>query len=81
MTVGIRPGSLRIDAQGIPTRLYLEENMGETRLLNLKLGDMLIKMRIAQSERPKDGETIPVSFDPDAVHLFDSDTGIRVEGS
>ena len=81
VTVGIRPGSLRIDAEGIPTRLYLEENMGETRLLNLKLGDMLIKMRIAQSERPKDGETIPVSFDPDAVHLFDADTGLRVEAN
>ncbi len=81
VTVGIRPGSLRIDPEGIPSRLYLEENMGETRLLNLKLGDMLIKMRIAQSERPKDGETIPISFDPDAVHLFDADSGLRVEGS
>lgn len=81
VTVGIRPGSLRVDPNGISTRLYLEENLGETRLLNLKLGDMLIKMRISQAERPTDGESVPVSFDPNAIHLFDADTGLRVEGN
>ena len=81
VTVGIRPGSLRIDPEGILTQLYLEENMGETRLLNLKLGDVLVKMRIAQFERLGDGESIPISFDPEAIHLFDTETGRRVEGN
>jgi len=81
VTVGIRPGSLRIDAQGIPTRLYLEENLGETRLLNLKLGEMLIKMRVSHAKRSADGETVPVSFDPDAIHLFDAESGLRVEAN
>ncbi len=81
VTVGIRPGSLRIDSQGISTHLYLEENLGETRLLNLKLGDMLIKMRISQAERPADRETIPISFDPDAIHLFDAESGLRVKAN
>lgn len=79
MTVGVRPGGLSIDAQGIPTRLYLSENLGETRLMNLKLGDVLIKMRTARSGELQDGETVPVSFDPESIHLFDADTGLRVD--
>ncbi len=79
VTVGVRPGGLRIDGDGIPTRLYLSENLGETRLLNLELGQVLIKMRIAQSDFSPDVETVPVSFDPDSIHLFDAGTGRRVE--
>ena len=81
VTVGVRPGGLRIDPDGIPTQLYLSENLGETRLLNLMLGEELIKMRVSQSERPPDGETVPVSFDADSIHLFDAETGLRVEAS
>jgi len=79
ITVGIRPGHLRVEANGIPTQLYLSENLGETRLLNLKLGEVLIKMRVAQSEPMTDGETVPVAFDSDSIHLFDAETGLRVQ--
>ena len=81
ITVGIRPGHLRVDGDGIPTQLYLSENLGETRLLNLKLGDALVKMRVAQSEPLADGETVPIAFDSDSIHLFDAETGLRVEGN
>ncbi len=79
ITVGIRPGHLRIDPDGIPTQLYLSENLGESRLLNLKLGDVLVKMRVAQTEPIVDGETVPIAFDAESLHLFDADTGLRVE--
>ncbi len=79
VTVGIRPSHLRIDAGGIPTQLYLSENLGETRLLNLKLGEVLIKMRVTQSEPLADGETVPITFDSESIHLFDAETGLRLE--
>jgi ABC-type sugar transport system ATPase subunit len=79
VTAGIRPGHLRIDTDGIPTQLYLSENLGETRLLNLKLGEVLVRMRIAQAKPPADGETVPIAFDSDSVHLFDAETGLRLE--
>ena len=63
----------------IPARLYLLENLGETKLLNLKLGEVLVRMRVAQSEAIPDAETIPVAFEPSAIHLFDAETGRRVE--
>jgi ABC-type sugar transport system ATPase subunit len=81
VTVGIRPGHLRVDADGIPTQLYLSENLGETRLLNLKLGDALVKMRVAQSEPMADGETVPITFDSQSIHLFDAETGLRVQAN
>ncbi|TFH49975.1 MAG: ATP-binding cassette domain-containing protein, partial [Lysobacterales bacterium] len=79
ITVGIRPGHLRVDDNGIPTQLYLSENLGETQLLNLKLVEALVKMRVAQSKPMADGETVPIAFDSDSIHLFDAETGLRVQ--
>ncbi|MCY4468248.1 MAG: ABC transporter ATP-binding protein [Thiotrichales bacterium] len=79
ITAGIRPGHVRFDPAGIPARLYLLENLGETKLLNLKLGEVLVRMRVAQSEAIPDAEIIPVAFEPSAIHLFDAETGRRVE--
>ena len=79
ITAGIRPGHVRIDPAGIPARLYLLENLGETKLLNLMVGEVLVRMRVAQSEPIPEAEKIPITFDPAAVHLFDAETGRRVE--
>ena len=79
VTAGIRPGHLRIDANGIPTRLYFSENLGETRLLSLELGAAVVKMRVGPTESPVDGDTVPIAFDPNAIHLFDAETGLRLE--
>lgn len=81
VTVGIRPSHLRVDPKGIPAQLYLSENLGESRLLNLKLGDVLVKMRIPESVRITDSETVPVAFDAGSIHLFDSESGLRVSGA
>ena len=62
-TLGIRPGTLRIDPDGIPTRLFVSENLGESALLNVKLGDVLVKMRVSPQEAARAGDTVPVLFD------------------
>ncbi len=79
ITVGVRPGHVRIAPGGIPTQLYLSENLGEMRLLNLKMGDVLVKMRTAGGERIAEGDTVPIAFEPESIHLFDAKTGRRVE--
>ena len=79
VTLGVRPDRLRIDSAGIPARLYLSENLGESRLLNLYLGEKLVKMRVTQSARFADGETVPVWFDAESVHLFATDNGRRID--
>ena len=79
ITAGIRPGHVRIDPGGIPAQLYLLENLGESKLLNLELGEVLVRMRVAQTEAIPETETIPIAFEPNAIHLFDAETGRRVE--
>ena len=48
-------------------------------MLNLYLGEKLVKMRVTQSARFADGETVPVWFDAESVHLFDTDNGRRID--
>ena len=78
VTVGVRPSHVRIAPDGIPTQLYLSENLGESSLLNLYLGEELIKVRVAGPPGIADGESVPITFDLDAIHLFDPDTGLRL---
>ncbi|KAA3620946.1 MAG: ABC transporter ATP-binding protein [Proteobacteria bacterium] len=78
VTLGIRPSHMRIDPDGIRTRLYLSENLGESVLLNLYLGDKLIKMRVPSFDSGSEGDEVRVSLDPGAIHLFDSQTGLRI---
>ena len=78
VTVGVRPSHIRIDADGIPAQLYLSENLGESYLLNLHLGENLVKMRVTDKQGFKDGDTVGISFDTDALHLFDQETGLRI---
>ena len=79
VTIGIRPNHLRIEPKGIPAQLYLSENLGETRLLNIYLGEHLIKLRTADTSKYRDGESVPIAFDSEHIHLFDSETGLRIE--
>ena len=79
VTVGIRPSHINIDADGFPAQLYLSENLGEGFLLNLYLGENLVKMRVTDMQGIKDGETVKISFDTNALHLFDRETGQRID--
>lgn len=78
ITMGVRPSSVRLDPEGIPARLYLSENLGESVLLNLYLGDDLVKARVASFDGGQEGDTVPIAFDPGAIHLFETESGLRV---
>jgi ABC-type sugar transport system ATPase subunit len=79
VTVGVRPSHIRIDDDGIPAQLYLSENLGESYLLNLYLDEILVKMRVTDMQGFKDGDTVGISFDTGALHLFDRKTGLRID--
>ncbi|MGI9303981.1 MAG: ABC transporter ATP-binding protein [Gammaproteobacteria bacterium] len=78
VTLGIRPSRVRIDPHGISAQLYLSENLGEGFLLNLYLGDNLLKVRVAEMPSVGDGDKVPIAFDINAIHLFEADTGLRI---
>lgn len=78
VTMGIRPSHVLIDPRGLPTRLYLSENLGESVLLNLYLGEHLVKVRVGSFEGVGEDETVCIGFEPGAIHLFDSQSGLRI---
>ncbi len=77
VTLGIRPSHVRLVPDGLRARLYLSENLGESVLLNLYLGEHLVKVRVAEFAGAGEDEHVSIAFDADAVHLFDAD-GLRI---
>jgi multiple sugar transport system ATP-binding protein len=79
VTVGVRPAALRIGPDGLPARVYLVENLGDTTIVDLDVAGQVIKLRTDQPPNVREGDQVHVSFASDALHLFDPDTGLRRE--
>ena len=77
VTLGIRPAALRIAPTGLPARVDLIENLGDTTVVDLDVGGQLIKLRTDQPPHVREGDAVHVAFAPEAVHLFDRDSGAR----
>jgi multiple sugar transport system ATP-binding protein len=77
VTLGVRPAALRLAPTGLPARVYLIENLGDTTIIDLEVAGQVIKLRTDQWPQVREGERVHVAFAADAVHLFDRDTGLR----
>ena len=77
--LGVRPGDIAADGQGLLAEVYVSELLGETTIVNLKIGAELVKMRVNGGSPFRDGEQIRVRLDPNRLHLFERDTGKRIE--
>jgi multiple sugar transport system ATP-binding protein len=78
VTVGIRPGDVRIDGEGLPAAVYLTELLGETMIVNLRFGEQLIKARLLEKRHFGEGDEVRISFNLPNVHLFDRASGHRI---
>jgi ABC-type sugar transport system ATPase subunit len=79
VTLGVRAAALRIAADGLPARVYLVENLGDTTIVDLDIGGQVIKLRTDQPPAVREGDNVHVTFAPDAMHVFERDTGMRRE--
>ena len=79
VTIGIRPSHIHLAETGLSTQLFLTENLGETMLLNLRFGEQMIKLRLPDVRHFDDTEALHLVFDLDHVHLFDSQSGRRID--
>jgi len=78
VTVGVRPAAVRISpGAGLPARLELVEDLGDSAIVDFSAGDALIKMRTERKPAAREGELVHLAFDPAALHLFDPRTGAR----
>jgi multiple sugar transport system ATP-binding protein len=74
--LGVRPEQIGLDTNGVPARVDLVEVQGSDAYLHLDRG---LVARVASRRRPREGEEVFVGFQRADAHLFDDDTGERVE--
>jgi multiple sugar transport system ATP-binding protein len=78
VTVGLRPGALSFASDGIPGRVELVEDLGDSSIVNVEVGDQRIKVRTQHRPGVREGEAVHLHFDATALHLFDRDSGARL---
>ena len=79
VTLGVRPGALRLAADGLPARVYLIEHLGDTTIVDLDVAGQIVKLRTDEVPGVREGDAVHVAFGPEAAHVFDGTTGVRRE--
>ncbi|MCV0406348.1 MAG: ABC transporter ATP-binding protein [Rhizobiaceae bacterium] len=78
VVLGIRPSHVRIADTGIPAKVVLSENLGESMLINAEVEGVPVKVRLSEMRPIAEGATIRLAFDGGHVHLFDPQTRRRI---
>ena len=78
VVVGIRPGALRIAADGLKARVDLIEDLGDTAVLDLDCAGTPMRLRVSDESIPQEGATISITARPQDIHLFDPVTRRRL---
>jgi ABC-type sugar transport system ATPase subunit len=78
IVIGVRPSHIHLSDTGLPARLLLSENLGESMLLNLDLDGQIVKLRLSEVRRFTDGDTLRLAFNPNFVHFFDPQSRKRI---
>jgi ABC-type sugar transport system ATPase subunit len=81
VVVGIRPGAIRFQADGIRARVELIENLGDMALLDLDVSGTRLRARVSDGGMPREGDVVHIAARDHDLHLFDAVTGQRLEGS
>ena len=78
----MRPSDLRLAAAGVAARIEMIEELGDTVVLDLRVGDQAVKLKADlkgdAASRAREGELVHLAFDPASVHLFDRSSGERL---
>jgi multiple sugar transport system ATP-binding protein len=78
VTLGVRPGDLRIAAQGVPARVEFIEDFGDSSIVNLAVEGQRVKLRAGELPGLNEGERVHLAFEPGSAHLFDRASGVRL---
>lgn len=78
VTLGIRPQQIRLGEGPHEATVISNHWLGDEAHVALHLGDRLIVAVAHARVAAREGTRIPLSFDPDDVHLFDRDTGLAL---
>jgi len=67
------------EAGCIAAEIYTTEPLGDSTILDLKVGDKLIKAVAGSTFEGDAGSTVWIRFAPERIHLFDRTTGRAID--
>ena len=78
--LGVRPGDVRVVPHGIPVTVERIEDLGDSTIVSFS-GDAgrLVKMKNDLPPTLNEGDRVALGFAPEAAHLFDADSGHRLQ--
>ena len=77
--LGVRPEDVRLAAEGMPACVESVEYLGADSIVACRAGDQLINARVARHAAAVPGERVRLAWNADAAHLFDRNTGKRIQ--
>jgi multiple sugar transport system ATP-binding protein len=77
---GIRPEHFELRADGLPATVHLVEPTGSETQVMARLGGIPIVCAFRERVMARPGETIRIAPNPALAHLFDRETGHRLNG-
>ncbi len=78
VTLGVRPHDLRLSAPGLPARVQRIEDLGDSCIVSLMVSNHLVKLKSDRAPVVAEGADVELGFAPEAVHLFDTQSGARL---
>jgi ABC-type sugar transport system ATPase subunit len=79
VTLGIRPSAVKLAAEGLPATVTMCEALGEDFYVDLSVGERLVRAKMVNgAERPAERSQVRIRLEPDALHVFDRHTGLRL---
>jgi multiple sugar transport system ATP-binding protein len=77
LTLGVRPEDVALSLApvdgGFAATVFVSEPLGNEVIVNVNVGQALIKIRAQPSTRPQRGETVYLTANPGRLHLFGPD--------
>lgn len=78
VTLGVRPSDLKIQATGLAAEVELVEELGDSRIAILHIGEQRVKLKTDNALDLREGDLVHLGFAATAAHLFDRSSGDRL---
>src|SRR5690606_15749785 len=68
VVIGIRPSAVRLESEGMPARVDLVENLGDTAILDIAFAGTTVRARVSDPFAYGEGDQVFMRFDPKDIH-------------
>ena len=79
--MGVRPEHIECGGEGVSGRVLACDYLGAETVIEVGVGSQKLMVRVPGRLTPAIGDTLPIGFSTEDVHLFDGVEGRRMEVS